>query len=75
MSHVSPCSNCRQPTTKTVLKDQIWQVNRSGALHRVLVPEFIVSFCVYCCEYTIGCDGDEQIEKALEVHLSKPCEC
>lgn len=58
-----------------MLKDQVWQINRSGVIHRVLVPELTVNSCSCCIDYTIGGDGDEQIEEALRVHLSKPCEC
>lgn len=75
MSHVSPCFNCKQPSTKTVLKDQVWICKSGGIVHTVPVPELIVNMCLACGEHTIGGDGDEQITVALEAHISKPCEC
>ena len=75
MSHVSPCFNCKQPTEKTVLKDQVWKCKRGTVIHRVLVPELIVNMCLACGEHSIGGDGDEQVTEALRAHISKPCEC
>jgi hypothetical protein len=75
MSHVSPCFNCKQPSTKTVLKDQVWICKSGGIVHTVPVPELIVNMCLACGEYTIGGDGDKQITEATKLHTSQPCEC
>jgi hypothetical protein len=75
MSQVIPCFNCKQPTEKTVLKDQVWKCKSGWIVHRVLVPELIVNMCAACGENSIGGDGDEQITEALLVHISKPCGC
>lgn len=72
---VIPCFNCKQPTEKTVLKDQVWKCKRGTVIHRVLVPELIVNMCAACGEHSIGGDGDEQITEVLRAHISKPCEC
>ena len=72
---VIPCFNCKQPTEKTVLKDQVWQCKSGGIVHSVLVPELIVNMCAACGEHSIGGDGDEQITEALRVHTSQPCGC
>ena len=72
---VIPCFNCKEPSTKTVLKDQVWQCKSGGIVHRVLVLELIVNMCLACGEHSIGGDGDEQITEALRVHISKPCGC
>ncbi len=72
---MSPCFNCKQQSTKTVLKDQVWQCKSDKVIHRVLVLELIVNMCAACGEHSIGGDGDEQITEALRAHISQSCEC
>ena len=70
-----PCFQCRNISTKTVLKDQVWLVKSGGIVHTISVPELIVNMCLACGEHSIGGDGDEQITEALRTHISKPCGC